>query len=199
MNCDDAKYYVGLDAADPRAAEMRAHLRACALCRAAVDHQNNVRATIALLRYEHAPEGHSARCVSKLMRTLREQPAPLPEPAAVAWWHAWRAWRENAGHLFQPLRLAAAAVLVVGIGVLYLTHTPTGAPTANIASGTPPALWSHINIAAPTNLAAPAPAIAPAPVPGAVENLPVMLASSNNGPMRMDYGPGGSVPVKFEY
>ena len=182
MNCDEAKYYVGLDDADPRAAEMRAHLRACAQCRAEVDHQNNVRATLRLLRYEQPPADLSARCVSQIMHALQAQPAAS----------SWTAWRAHAELLFQPLRLAAAAVLVVGLG-LYLMHTPATNDTGA------PALWSQIRIEPPPQPAAGAPAILPAPAPGAVENLPVLLASSNSGPQRMDYGPGGSVPVKFEY
>jgi hypothetical protein len=184
MNCDDAKFYVGLDANDPRAAEMRAHIRACAMCRAAVDHQNNIRATFGLLRYEQPPADLSARCVSQIMRALPAQPVA---PPALAWWAA---WQEHAGQLFQPLRLAAAAVLIVGLG-LYLMHTPVANDTGA------PVLWSQIRIEPPAHGAPAAPAITPAP--GAVENLPVLLASSNNGPLRMDYGPGGSVPVKFEY
>ena len=90
------------------------------------------------------------------------------------------------------MRLAAAAVLVVGLG-LYLMHTPATHDTGA------PALWSQIRIEPPAHPAAGVPAIMPAPAPGAVENLPVLLASSNSGPQRMDYGPGGSVPVKFEY
>jgi len=183
MNCDEAKYYVGLEADDPRAVEMRAHLRACALCRAEVDHQINIRATIGLLHYEQPAADFSARCVSQIMRALPAQPAVSP---AELWWAA---WREHAGRAFQPLRLAAAAVLVVGLS-LYLLHTPVATDAGA------PALWSQIRLEPP---ASPAAAFAPAPVPGAVENLPVLLASSNNGPMRMDYGPGGAVPVKFEY
>lgn len=186
MNCDDAKYYIGLDAADPRAAEMRAHLRACALCRAEVDHQNNIRATFGLLRYEQPAADHSARCVSRIMQAIQAQPAATP---AFAWWTA---LRDHAGLVFQPLRLAAAAVLVVGLG-LYLLHTPA----ANEAGA--PALWSQIRIEPPAQPVNGSLAILPATAPAAVENLPVLLASSNNGPMRMDYGPGGSVPVKFEY
>ncbi len=187
MNCDEAKYYVGLDADDPRAAEMRAHLRACAMCRAEVDHQNNIRATFGLLRYEQPAADFSARCVSQIMRAVQAQPAA--STPAYAWWTA---WREHAGRGLQPLRLAAAAVLVVGLG-LYLTH----APATNDAGA--PALWSQIRIEQPAQPAGGATGFTPAPVPGAVENLPVMLASSNNGPLRMDYGPGGAVPVKFEY
>ena len=182
MNCDDAKFYVGLDADDPRAAEMRAHIRACAMCRAEVDHQNNIRASFGLLRYEQPAADFSARCVSNIMRALPAQPVASP---AAAWWAA---WREQAGRAFQPLRLAAAAVLVVGLG-LYLLHTPVATDTGA------PALWSQIRIEQPAN---PATALA-APMSGAVENLPVLLASSNNGPLHMDYGPGGAVPVKFEY
>lgn len=185
MNCDDAKYYVGLPDSDPRAAEMRAHIRACAKCRADVDHQNNIRATIGLLRYEQPAADFSAQCVSKIMRAVREQPAPTP----VAWWEL---WREQAATAFQPLRLAAAAVLLVGLG-FYLTRTPT----VNEAGA--PALWSQIRTTPAAPVAGAAPAIAPAPASGAVENVPVLLASSNTGSMRMDYGPGGAVPVKFEY
>ena len=184
MNCDDAKYYVGLDAADPRAAEMRAHLRACALCRAEVDHQNNIRATFGQLRFEQPPADHSARCVSRIMQAIQAQPAATP---VFAWWNA---LREQAGLMFQPLRLAAAAVLVVGLS-LYLLHTP-----ATLDSGAP-AHWAQIRIEPGAQPVNGSPALAP--VPDAVENLPVLLASSNNGPLRMDYGPGGSVPVKFEY
>ena len=164
MNCDDAKFYVGLDDSDPRAAEMRAHIRACAMCRAAVDHQNNVRATIALLRYEQAPADASARCVSKIMRTLREQPAPAPAPAVTAWWTA---WRENAGRVFQPLRFAAAAVLVIGLGTLYLTQPPAGNEAATLAGAAAP--LSQLRIEPPAPTAHSAPAISPAQIPGAVE------------------------------
>jgi hypothetical protein len=178
MNCDDAKYYVGLDEADPRAAEMRAHLRACAQCRAEVDHQNNVRAAIGLLRHERPPADFSAQCVTQIMRAVREQPAITP---AAAWWAVLRAQASTA---FQPLRLAAAAALVFGLG-LYFWRTPSDGPAIGPAT-------THVVIRSE-----PAPASAAGVVPAAA--LPVMLASSNTGPMRMDYGPGGAVPVKFEY
>lgn len=176
MNCDDAKYYIGLDDDDPRATEMRAHLRACAKCRAEVDHQNNVRAAIGLLRYEQPPADFSAQCVTKIMRAVQQQPIVTP---SAAWWTA---WREHAATTFQPLRLAAAAALLLGLG-LYFWHAPGDgaaagpAPAQVVIHSEPPALK---------------PAVVSPPV------VPVMLASSNSG-MRMDYGPGGAVPVKFEY
>ena len=184
MNCDDAKFYVGLDDDDPRAAEMRAHIRACAKCRAEVDHQNNVRAAIGLLRYERPAADFSAQCVTRIMRAVQEQPVSVP----AAWWEA---WREHAAAAFRPLRLAAAAALVLGLGLYFLRG-----PGADVASGGAPAHWAQIHLATPTPAVTP-PAIAPAEVPAPV--VPVLLASSNSGPMRMDYGPGGAVPVKFEY
>jgi anti-sigma factor RsiW len=178
MNCDEAKFHVGLEDDDPRAAEMRAHIRGCAKCRADVDHQNNIRATLGLLRYERPPADFSAQCVTQIMRAVRQQPVPAP---ATAWWEAFRA---HAAVAFQPLRLAAAAALLLGVG-LYFLHTPgdgnlTGAaPAAAVVIRSEPALSST-------------PAATPAPPAS------IMLAATNSG-LRMDYGPGGSVPVKYEY
>ncbi|MCX7007052.1 MAG: hypothetical protein NTY53_07350 [Kiritimatiellaeota bacterium] len=177
MNCDDAKFYVGLPDSDPRAVEMRAHIRACAMCRAEVDHQNNVRATFGLLRYEQPPADFSAQCVTRIMRAVQEQSVNAP---SVTWWAA---WREQAATMFQPLRLAAAAVLMLSLGFYFLQGphdgTAVGPASAHVVIHSEP------------------PALVPAAVP--VPLAPVMLAASNSGPMRMDYGPGGAVPVKFEY
>ncbi len=174
MNCDDAKFYVGLGDDDPRAGEMRAHIRACAKCRADVDHQNNLRATIGLLRYEQPPADFSAHCVTQIMRAVRAQPAAAP---GAAWWTA---LRERAAVAFQPLRLAAAAALVFGLGLYFWQAPGEGAAVAPASS--------HVVIRSE-----PAGVSAPVAVPS-----PVMLAASNTG-LRMDYGPGGAVPVKFDY
>jgi len=177
MNCDDARFYVGLPDSDPRAMEMRAHIRACAKCRAEVDHQNNIRATFGLLRYEQPPVDFSAQCVTRIMHAVRDKPAATP---TSAWWGA---WCEHAAMVFQPLRLAAAAALVLGLGIYFLR-----APNDGTIAG-PASAQVVIHSEPPT--------LAPTAVP--VPLAPVMLASSNSGPLRMDYGPGGAVPVKFEY
>jgi hypothetical protein len=173
MNCEDAPRLVGLPDDDPRAREMRAHIRACAACRALVDHQNNVRATMALKRYEQPPPGFSERCAADIRRAL-EQQAAAP---ATAW------WREYMGAAFQPLRLAAAAVLLAGLGFYFWRPAPERA-------GPLPASWSQIR------LDATAPA---APLGLAADNTPLLMAASNSGALHMNYGPGAAVPVKFEY
>ncbi|TAN38429.1 MAG: hypothetical protein EPN23_02535 [Verrucomicrobia bacterium] len=177
MKCEDAKMLIGLPDADPRAVAMRDHLRACAACRADVDHQNNIRALLALKRYEQPPSGFSERCAANIRRELEQQAAT--EGAG------WRLWSEHFGRAFQPLRLAAAAVLLIGLGFYGLRPaTELAAPVGA------PASWAQIRTES---------ASASAPLVVATDNLPLLMAASNSGSLRMDYGPGATVPVNFEY
>lgn len=173
MKCEDAPLFIGLPDDDPRAVKMRAHIRGCAYCRALVDHQNNVRATLALKRYEQPPPGFSEHCAADIRHQLEQQ---VDEP--TAWWQA---WGDYLGTSFQPLRLAAAAVLLLGIGFYFLRPaTETATPV--------PASWSRIQVGS-----------AAAPLGLAPDNTPLLLAASNSGSLQMNYGPGTAVPVKFEY
>lgn len=194
MKCEAAILLVGLPEADPRAAEMRAHIRACAKCRAMVDHQNNVRALFALKRYEQPPAGFSERCAAQI-RLAVEQRAVTP----LTWWQA---LGEHWDATVHPARLAAAAVLLLVLGLYFLIPTaerPTRAIAAGSAAGAPD-LWAQIHLE-PAKAPATAAAIHPEPAPViiAADSLPLLMAGSNNAPLRMDYGPGAAVPVKFEY
>ena len=175
MKCEDAPMFIGLPDDDQRAAEMRSHIRACARCRAQVDHQNNVRALLALKRYEQPPLGFSERCAADIRRELEQQAA-----AHGAWWQA---WGEYMGAAFQPLRLAVAAVLLLGIGFHFLR------PATEVAAPIP-ASWARIRVDSTA---------AAAPLGLVTDNTPLLMAASNSGSLRMDYGPGVAVPVKFEY
>jgi hypothetical protein len=175
MNCEDAPLFIGLPDDDPRAVKMRAHIRACAYCRALVDHQNNVRSTLALKRYEQPPPGFSERCAADIRRQLEQQ---VDEP--TLWWQA---WGDYLGSAFQPLRLAAAAVLLLGIGFYFLR------PVTEVAAPIP-ASWSRIQVDSTS---------AAAPLGLTTDNTPLLLAASNSGAVQMNYGPGAAVPVKFEY
>jgi hypothetical protein len=89
--------------------------------------------------------------------------------------------------------VAAAAIVLVSLGIYFLY------PASDVvAPATAPASWAQIHLEIP---AAPPPRMASAPAPMVVaqDNLPILLAGSNNAPLRMDYGPGTAVPVKFEY
>lgn len=175
MKCKDAPMLVGLPDNDPRAVEMRAHIRACAKCRALVDHQNNVRAVLALTRYEQPPPGFSERCAADIRRALEQQGA-----APRAWWQA---WGEYMGAAFQPLRLAIAAVLLLGLGFYFLQ------PASEVSAPVPES-WAQIRMDS---------AATTAPLGLATDNTPLLMASSNSGSLQMNYGPGTTVPVKFDY
>lgn len=193
MKCDEAIMLIGLPESDPRAVEMRAHIRACAKCRAVVDHQNNVRTLIALKRYEQPAAGFSDRCAAKIRLELEQQPVAQP-----AWWQG---WSEHFGAAFRPLRLAAAAVLLLSAG-LYFLWPAAESPVAASNSGSiyAPSSWAQIR---PEPSAAPAQMVViraePAPSTFRAGNPPLLMAASNGSPLRMDYGPGSAVPVKFDY
>ena len=177
MKCQDAQLLIGLPDDDPRAGEMRAHLLACARCRAVADHQNNVRALLALKRYEQPLVGFSDRCAANIRLALAQQPM-----TQNTWW---RAWPEHFGEALHPLRLAAAAVLVVGLGFYFLR------PATEIFSPlTAPVNWVQIRAEPPA---------AAAPLAVVQNEAPMLQSASNSGSFRMEYGPGTAVPVKFEY
>ena len=177
MKCKDIQLLVGLPDDDRRAGEMRAHLLACARCRAIADHQNNVRALLALKRYEQPPAGFSDRCAANIRHTLEQQTT-----TQNIWW---RAWREHFGVALHPLRLAAAAVLLLGLGFYFLRPaTEVSAPL------TAPVRWVQIRAEPPA---------ASAPLALVQNEVPMLQSASNSGSFRMEYGPGTAVPVKFEY
>ena len=177
MKCQDAQLLIGLPDDDPRAEEMRVHLLACARCRAVVDHQNNVRALLALKRYEQPPAGFSDRCAATIQRLLEQQPT-----TQTTWWHA---WHEHFVMALQPFRLAAAAVLVLGLGFYFLRPaTEVSAPL------TAPVSWVQIRAEPPA---------ASAPLAVVQNEVPMLQSASNSGSFRMEYGPGTAVPVKFDY
>ena len=180
MKCPLGKEMYGLPETDPRYAEVQAHLRGCFMCRARWDDQEAVRQLMALKRYEQPAPNREARTLAAIHTRVAAQ------WAAAGWWqNALTRWYDER---FQPVRLtlAAAAVLLLLGGGYYLVQ-PLG------SSGP----------------ARPAPALAledqrPRPRPDspapAVTGLPPMLiAASNREPARMDYGPGPSMPVKYDY
>jgi len=180
MKCALVKEMYGLPESDPRYAEVQAHLRSCFICRARWDDQDAVRRLIALKRYEQPAPGREARSLAAIHARMAAR------WSAAGWWqHALAHWYDE--H-FLPVRqgLAVAALLLALLGGWYLIQ-PAGTRAPVRAA---PALTVE------TRLPEPGPAILPVIATG----MPAMvIASSNREPARMNYGPGESAPVGYNY
>ena len=180
MKCPMGKEMYGLPESDPRYAEVQAHLRSCFMCRARWDDQEAVRQLLALKRYEQPAPDREARTLAAIHTRVAAQ------WAAAGWWQdVLASWYDER---FQPVRiaLAAAAMLLLLLGGYHLVW-PAG-PSGPARPAPTLALDGQRLLPQPDH---PAPAVTGLP--------PMLVVASNREPAHMDYGPGASVPVKYDY
>ena len=160
--------------------EVERHLASCPSCKARYESFQAVRRLISLKKYEMPDAGFESRCAAAIHLKLVEQEQGRPESAG---------WLERIFGAPRPaFRYAAAAVF--GLFVLFqiLPMTPLAPLTLDVPDE---------SAAPPLEMRKPIVVLSAS----ATDMPSSTLAStvSNRGPSRVEYGPGASVPVNFEY
>lgn len=186
MKCRDVQHYVLEHAGEKLEAPYVEHLRVCAECRRAQERADSLCKLLSLKRFEKPDPGFEVRCHDAAMRRIRNLDA---EPAGWSLWD-WVTMPQPA----LRYGMAAVVALLVGVNVYMGSRTPES----------PLAVTPDQIVAVP----APAPvAVAPqafasaAPTSALSPSQNVFLAASSNRPNGggVQYGPGASVPVGFNF
>lgn len=180
MKCDEARERMVSSPAGAPPADAAEHLRGCEACRVFARRDETVRRLLALKRHEQ-PDDHFE---TRLLARVREEIAgTVPGRRWLPGWLADR-WTPSYGYAAA----AAAALILVAVRWLPPAAGP-GAAGAPVIADQPPAP------------AAPAPALrGPEPARAPVEYVSsVPVAPTNPGTGGIRYGPGPSVPVRYDY
>jgi hypothetical protein len=185
MNCSQIQRYCTEHAGEELSAACLEHLVACQHCRAAYERALTLCKLISLKRHETPDPGFDHRCLAAIERGLdayEEQP---------------RAWGQRIWGLFDlvpapALRYAMAAAIVALIALQVITvqkiHS-IESPVNGMVETT--IIVEQPLLAADTNPSAPAVA--------ELRPAGIILVASNFQPNGMQYGPGPSRLVGFEY
>ncbi|MBN1269468.1 MAG: hypothetical protein JXB04_07775 [Kiritimatiellae bacterium] len=160
--------------------DLAAHMAACDACRAFYEKGESLRRLLALKRYERRDAVRAAATRATIHQVLveeayKEQAAPAAEPAGAL----------VAALPFLRYGLAAALVALLGFHALLIS------PLSSVQSDLPEAL-TPVRTASPSR---PQPVVVRDAPAAAYE--PLMLASSNIGPARIQYGTVPSVLTSF--
>lgn len=183
MKCEEVRFEIAVAETGDRSPAATAHLARCAECRAYAARDASLRNLLRIKRHE-TPDPHFETRLVARVRDEIEGTAPSKSwmPAGVREW-------------FVPaLRWAAAtaAVAVVGLHVLRPGVMPQPSP----------------DLAGPSSAPQPVSMYADGRAAAATSAVPPMMAAlTNQGPplfrlnpgSGIEYGTGGTVPVRFDY
>jgi hypothetical protein len=199
MNEQELKTYCREHAGEPMPPEARALLERDPALRAEVERLARVAALMGLKRYETPHPSALPRCMAAVeARIAAGEGESILERMAALW-----SWKTTGA-------LAGAAVLLA-VTVVGLTGQPVedgaGAVVAEIPAAAVPEVMIERVVMVQENDAAADDAEAmlaglesPAPMPTFEKPLIVLQVSSNPQPSRrLEFGPGNTVPVNFEY
>lgn len=180
MTCDEARERLSAAPAGLPPAGVAEHMRGCAGCAAHARRDETIRRLMALKRHEQ-PDAHFE---TRLLARVRDEIAGTVP--GRRWLPGWLAGRAG-----PVLRYAAAAAALAILAVRWL------GPAAGTGPASGPAVADQPAPAAAPALAPFAKPVPPPMIPVEYASLP--LTPTNLGAGGIQYGPGASVPVKFEY
>lgn len=195
MKCTEVQRYVLEHAGEAVGAPYQEHLRTCAECRRAQEQAESLCKLLSLKRFEQPDSGFEARNLANTMRRIRNLDS---EPAA-----GWSLW----DWLAMPhpvLRYSAAAFVaaLVGVNVYLAVRSPDQGSTAapdQIAPSRPvtaavEAPVPQMPAAAEFAQATPTQALAPSQ-----DVFAIAASNRENSSGGVQYGPGPSTPVNYNY
>lgn len=155
------------------------HLKQCPDCRLFQERNARVRQLLAIKQYERPSPGVEERIAADVVRAVRAAP---PSESAESPWSAF-AWLLRSP---APAMSFAVAALMIALVTMQIMNMPELQPAEQPAAGV-------------ANVGTQPSATTPTPMLAREEAPPVLQVVSNRGAGRVEYGPGPSVPVSFDY
>jgi hypothetical protein len=188
VNCREIQEYCVACAGEEIPAEMKVHMASCKECRETYEAALTVARLVSLKKFEAPDPGFEARSLARIRTSLYAM-----EEERAQGWSIWKLFdRQNVA----AYRYAMAA-MVLFVGGLYMVSL-TSVPTVDPLAMQEPAAVPEAPSAPPAVELAPAPANQDSNA-AAIAAVPVLLAFSNARPGRVEYGPGPSMPVRYDY
>lgn len=179
MKCAECQRFCLENAGADLPPDVSAHLIECAACRKAHGRALTVCQLLSLKKYEQADPHFETRLLAKVQSGIRELEA---QPRGIGA----RLWQLFAGEQIPALRYAMALMVLVliGINLISVQNMPV-LPSVSIEAQ-PSAQPVTVASGSPTNRYFD-------------PSLPVVFLQSNTQPASLQYGPGRSRLVGFEY